>query len=98
VDAGQIIGITFPTFTPRITFHSEHELTVKIVTGNGIGFSETVEYEATEIRSGLILLTWQEHIGSTIVHVLDFDAGEAFTSVTPAKGGFRRLRGRIEVK
>jgi hypothetical protein len=45
-----------------------------------------------------VILSWQEHIGSTIVHVLDFISGEAFTAVTPAKGDFMRLRGRIQIK
>jgi large conductance mechanosensitive channel protein len=40
----------------------------------------------------------QEHIGSTIVHVLDLSSSRAYTAVTPAKGGFMRLTGRIEVK
>jgi hypothetical protein len=46
----------------------------------------------------LIVLSWQEHIGSTVVHVLDLSASRAYTAVTPAKGGFMRLTGRIEVK
>src|SRR5262249_25827154 len=95
--AGRVIEITFPPFTPRITIRSEHELTVDIVAGDNIGFSDTVEYEATPIRDGLVLLSWQEHVGSTIVHVLDFERGEAHTVVTPAKGGFLRLRGSMKI-
>ncbi|MGZ6248949.1 MAG: MoaF-related domain-containing protein [Syntrophales bacterium] len=93
-----MLEISFPTFTPRITVHSERELTVEIVAGDNIGFSDTVEYEAVALRDGLVVLSWQEHIGSTIVHVLDLIAGQAYTAVTPAKGGFMRLTGRIEVK
>jgi hypothetical protein len=94
---GQVLEISFPAFKPRITLHSERELTVEIVAGENIGFSDTVEYEAVEIRDGLVVLSWPEHIGSTIVHVLDFVSREAYTAVTPAKGGFMRLTGRIEV-
>ena len=61
-------------------------------------YSDTVEYEAVTLRDGLVVLSWQEHIGSTIVHVLDLISGQAYTAVTPAKGGFKRLTGRIEVK
>jgi hypothetical protein len=96
--AGQVLEITFPSFTPRITLHSERELAVEIVAGDGIGFADTVDYEAVAIRDGLVVLSWQEHIGSTIVHVLDFISGKAYTAVTPAKGGFMRLTGRIEVR
>jgi len=94
---GQVLEIRFPPFTPRITVHSERELTVEIVAGDNLGFSDTVEYQAAAIRDGLVLLSWQEHIGSTIVQVLDFVSGEAYTAVTPAKGGFMRLTGRTKV-
>ena len=96
--AGQVLEITFPPFKPRITIQSERELTVEIVAGDNIGFSDTVEYEAVTVRDGLVILSWQEHIGSTIVSVLDLTAGKAYTAVTPAKGGFMRLTGRIDVK
>src|SRR5438309_12114372 len=95
---GQVFEISFPTFKPRITIASERELTVEIIAGDNIGFSDTVEYEAVEVRDGLVVLSWQEHIGSTIVRVLDLTSCEAYTAVTPAKGGFMRLTGRIEVK
>jgi hypothetical protein len=42
--AGHVLEISFATFTPRITIHSEHQLTVEIIAGDGIGFSDTVEY------------------------------------------------------
>ena len=92
---GQVLEITFPSFTPRITIRSERELTVEIIAGATGGFSDTVEYQAVAIREGLVLLSWQEHIGSTIVHVLDLTACKAYTAVTPAKGGFMRLTGRL---
>jgi hypothetical protein len=95
---GQVLEISFATFTPRITIHSERELIVEIIAGDNIGFSDAVEYEAVAVRDGLVILSWQEHIGSTIVHVLDLASGEAYTAVTPAKGRFMRLKGRIEVK
>lgn len=94
--AGQMVEITFPTFRPRITFRSERHLTVEILAGDNAGFTDTVEYEAIVVRDGLVILSWQEHIGSTIVHVLDLNANQAHTFVTPAKGGFMRLNGRIE--
>jgi hypothetical protein len=95
---GQVLEISFAAFTPRITIHSERELTVEIIAGDGIGFADTVEYEAVAVRDDLVILSWQERIGSTIVHVLDLTSFNAYTAVTPAKGGFMRLRGRIEIK
>lgn len=93
---GQVLEIQFPTFTPRITFHSERELTVEIIGGDNRGFSDTVEYEAVAVRDGLVLLSWQEHIGTTVVHLLDLNSGTAYTAVTPAKGAFMRLTGIID--
>jgi hypothetical protein len=95
--AGQVLEIRFASFTPRITIRSERQLTVEIVAGDNLGFSDTVDYEAVAVRDGLVVLSWQEHIGSTIVHVLDLASGEAYTAVTPATGGLMRLTGRIEV-
>jgi len=98
LSAGTVLEITFPTFTPRITIHSARELTVEIIAGDNTGFSDRVEYEAVPVRDGLSVVSWREHIGSTIVSVLDFTAGQAYTAVTPAKGEFMRMRGRIEIK
>ena len=95
---GHVLEISFATFTPQITIHSERQLTVEIIAGDGIGFSDTVEYEAVAVRDDLIVLSWQEHIGSTVVHVLDLSSSRVYTAVTPAKGGFMRLTGRFEVK
>ncbi|WP_278076673.1 hypothetical protein [Mesorhizobium sp. WSM4884] len=93
-----MLEITFATFTARITIHSERELSVEIIAGDNAGFSDTVEYEAVAVRKGVTVLSWQEHIGSTIVHVLDLTSGQAYTAVTPAKGDFMRLTGRIAIK
>jgi hypothetical protein len=98
LSAGQVLEIRFATFTPRITIHSERELTVEVIDGEYAGFSDTVDYEAVLVRDGLIMLSWQEHIGSTVVHVLDLSASQAYTAVTPAEGDFMRLTGRLEVK
>ncbi|HEY1604767.1 MAG TPA: hypothetical protein VGF77_04145 [Allosphingosinicella sp.] len=95
---GTVLEIAFPSFTPRITIRSARELTVDVLTGSHTGFSDTIAYEAVVVRDGLVLLSWQEHIGSTIAHVLDFHSSTAYTVVTPAKGGFLRMKGRIEVK
>jgi hypothetical protein len=94
---GRVLEISFGTFTPRITVHSECQLTVEIVAGDAAGFSDTIDYEAVAIRDDLVVLSWQEHIGSTVVHVLDLSSCRTYTAVTPANGGFMRLTGRVEV-
>lgn len=94
---GQSLQIAFPSFTPRITFDSARELTVEILAGENAGFSDIVEYVAIAIRDDVVMLSWQERIGSTVVHVLDLVARQAHTCVTPAKGGFMRLSGPITI-
>ena len=48
------------------------------------------------MRNGLVMLRMAgTHWQRRVVHVLDLAAGEAYTAVTPATGGFIRLRGRI---
>lgn len=95
---GQVLEIDFPTFRSRINIHSDRDLTVEIVAGDNMGFCDMVEYEAVEVRDGLVVLSWREHIGSTIVHVLDLISGKAHTAVTPVKGDFMRLTGRITMR
>ena len=94
---GQVLEISFPRFTPRITFQSERELTVAIVAGDNAGFEDTVEYESLALRDDLILLSWQEHIGSTVVHILDLTTLQVHTFVTRGHGGCLRLRGTISL-
>ena len=52
---GRVFEIGFATFTPRITIGSDRELTVEIITGDNIGFSDTVTYEAVAVRDGLVV-------------------------------------------
>jgi hypothetical protein len=95
---GLVFEIGFASFTPRITIRSDRELTVEILTGDNKGFSDSCAYEAVAVRDGLVFLSWQEHNGSTIAHVLDLTTGMAHTAVTPYSGGFMRLSGPIEIK
>lgn len=81
---GQVLEITFATFTPRLTIHSECQLTVEIIAGDGVGFSTL-----SSTRQPLFATVWsfsRGNIGSTIVHVLDLTSRRAHSAVTPAKG------------
>ncbi|HTQ21668.1 MAG TPA: hypothetical protein VML93_31095 [Mycobacterium sp.] len=73
-------------------------LTVEILAGNNVGFTDTVEYKVVTVRDDLVILSWQEHIGRTIVHVLDLIALRSYTFVTPAHGGFMRLNGLVKLE
>ena len=93
-----MIAFHFETFTPQITIRSERELTVDVVAGAHLGFSDTVEYQAVRVRDDLVVLSWREHNGSTIAHTLDLRSNITYAAVTPATGDFMRWIGRIEIK
>jgi hypothetical protein len=48
------------------------------------------------VRDDVAVLSFQEHIGTTVTHVIDFAASRAYTTVAPASGGFLRLMGRVQ--
>jgi hypothetical protein len=93
--AGQTMVLHFPAFTPRITFHANDTLTVEIIEGENAGVSDTIPYRAV-LREKLVVLSWKEQVGSTVVHVLDRDAGQTYTLVAPVRGGLFSLEGTIE--
>lgn len=93
---GRVLEIEFAGFKPRITFQPNQRLTVQIIAGDNAGFADTVKYEAVWLTDSILVLSWRERIGSTVVHLLDLSSDEAYTLVTPAKGGFIRLRGAIK--
>ena len=95
---GLVLAFRFPTFTPQITILSDRELTVDVVAGEHTGFSDTVEYHAVRVRDALIMLSWQEHNGTVVVHTLDLRARTTYAAVRPVAGEFMRLTGQIDVK
>lgn len=94
------LRIAFVPFKVHISFHEGQRLTVKVVEGENAGFMDTVGYQAIRVREDIVVLSWQEHIGSTIVHVLDFandrthirnvGEGRLFAAVRNAACPFRR--------
>jgi hypothetical protein len=93
--ANEVLKITFPSFAMSITFHEGRRLTVIVLEGDNAGFTDTIDYHAITVRDGIVVLSWQKHIGSTIVHVLDLANADAHTFVTPAQGGFSRMSGKV---
>lgn len=93
---GGTLVIRFATFTPRITFHANNQLTVEILEGDGAGARETLPYQAVLPRANLVVLSWQERSGSGVVHTLDLDVGRSYTVIAPVKGNLLRLEGKVE--
>jgi hypothetical protein len=82
---GGTLVIRFSTFTPRITFHANDQLTVEILEGENAGFRETLPYQAALPRANLVVLSW-----------LDLDVGRSYTVIAPPKGSLLRLEGKVE--
>jgi hypothetical protein len=92
----RVLEIAFREFTSRLTFLSDQRVTTQVVAGDNAGFSDTVNYEAVWFSDSILVLSWRERIGTTVVHVLDLASSEAYTLVTPMKGSFMRLQGHIK--
>jgi hypothetical protein len=93
---GGTLVIRFSTFTPRITFHANDQLTVEILEGENAGFRETLPYQAALPRANLVVLSWQDRLGRSVVHTLDLDVGRSYTVIAPPKGSLLRLEGKVE--
>src|SRR5256885_7656446 len=93
--ANETMEIEFPAFSVRIDFHDAKQLTVRVVKGENAGFSDTIDYSAVPLHHGMVVLSWREHIGSTVVHVLDLINNSTHTFVTSARGEFLRITGKI---
>lgn len=93
---GGTLVIRFPSFTPRITFHADNQLTVEIVDGENAGFRETLRYQAALPRANLVVLSWQDRLGRSVVHTLDLDVGRSYTVIAPDKGALLRMEGNVE--
>jgi hypothetical protein len=89
--------VVFDAFTPRITFLSDTQLKVEIVSGVDNGMTEVVNYSKAELRPGLFSLSWQEKSKLTVVHVEDFRASTSHAYVTLPDGTFLHLTGSIIV-
>jgi hypothetical protein len=92
------LRIAFVPFKVHISFHEGQRLTVKVVEGENAGFMDTVGYQAIRVREDIVVLSWQEHIGSTIVHVLDFANDRTHIYVTSEKGGFLQQSGTLRAR
>jgi hypothetical protein len=90
---GDIYEAEFGGAVFHLRFESEAEMTV---TDPAKGTSETVQIEATGIRPGVVMISWQEASRATVVSVGDFENGIIYTNVTRSDGTFLRMQGRLQ--
>ena len=85
----------FAEFTARVAFQAGGKLNLSIVAGANKGFNDFVSYEPRQLSEHVAILSWHEHIGTTVVHVLDLRSWQTHAFVTPGSGGFLRLLGKV---
>lgn len=90
---GRAITFNFDEFSAHVELRAENTLSLEIVDGDNKGFTDDVPYEAHAVRDDVVVLSWQEHIGTGVTHVIDLAAGRTYATVVPASGGFLRLLG-----
>lgn len=90
---GQNYEANFDSGSFQIRFESGSLLTVTDLTQKT---SETVQMAATEIRSRVIMISWQEASKTTVVCVLDLENGIAYINTVRPDGTFLRIKGTLK--
>lgn len=86
----------FGPFAAELDFDAvQNTVTFLVTRGSVLGKSETLPFNAREIRDGVWLVTWQEADLLTVVQVQDFKAGTVMSAVTTADQQFVQLNGSI---
>lgn len=69
----------------RFTFVSPKNVRFQLTSGAGFApddHDETVEVTVVDVRPGVLLSSWTEASGTTVVHLIDFDNGELYSRAT----------------
>lgn len=93
---GRTITFSFDQFSAHVQLRADNTLSLEIVEGENTGFTDEVPYQAHAVRDDVVVLSWQEHIGTSVTHVIDLAAGRTYATVAPARGGFLRLLGTAQ--
>ena len=92
--SGASLEIEFDSFVALLEIRSSNQMHLMAETTRA---SLTIFFmSCTRVRDDVAVLSFQEHIGTTVTHVIDFAASRAYTTVAPASGGFLRLMGRVQ--
>lgn len=95
IRTGRGLEFEFAEFTARVVFQADRQLNLSIVAGANRGFNDFVSYEFRAVSDQIAILSWHEHIGTTVVHVLDLRSWQTYAFVTPGSGGYLRLPGKV---
>jgi hypothetical protein len=92
-DIGHIYEVHFDGAVLKVRYESEEVMTL---TDQAKGTSETVRMSTTEIRPGVLMISWQEASKTTVVHLVDFENGIVYANTTLSDGTFLRMKGTLK--
>ena len=92
-DVGHIYEVHFDSGVLNVRYESEEVMTF---TDQTKGTFETVRMSSTEIRPGVLMISWQEASKTTAVHVVDFENRIVYAHSTQSGGAFLRMKGILK--
>lgn len=96
---GHIYEAKFGDLAYHLTFDADGKtMTFKSV-GNADPVAQpvvTVQYTATEVATGVFMVTWREPDGSTVTHIEDFNQEIVYTNITLPDHQFLNLKGTFK--
>ncbi|WP_233198689.1 MULTISPECIES: nuclear transport factor 2 family protein [Luteimonas] len=93
---GMELDVTYPEFRVSLTLQSASTLRFQIQEGP-YARTETVDIRVEPLGNGLLVVSWQERDGATVVNLQDFDRGVIHSFATLPDGRFLRMTGTFEV-
>lgn len=95
---GKSYLFNYDGFIVRDTFFSATEMKFEIVEAPAPlkGLTGQHPYQAREVRPGVVLVSWQEHDGGTVVKLIDLTNKIAYSNYTDAKLGFHPRSGTLQ--
>jgi MoaF N-terminal domain len=93
---GRSFTVDFGTHVFLLEFHSETQMTWRAL-GTKVqpaGQQMTVAITRTQLRPDLFMVYWiEESLGTTVVHVQDFENQKVWTNITLPGGKFLNMTG-----
>ena len=95
--AGKTFRLEYDGSILTLEYSSEND-TVSYVTVNGLGESESaqVKFKWKRLEAGNYLISWQQHDGTTVVHVDNLQSASSDAFRTSPDGTFIHLEGRLK--
>lgn len=94
--AGQTFEVRYEGLTATNAYDADGiTLRYCITEGPLRGASGEVRYQWQPVAEGVFAISWQEHDGSTVVHVDDFNRGRSLSFFTTPGPELHRLHGTL---